>query len=90
MNLRTLLIAGVSVLFGLCASFMLVGSTAAQAPVAQGAQVVVGRYQMAPWFGPSGKEELFVLDTAMGECWQKTSRNSTWQSLMLPISPITK
>ncbi len=90
MNLRTFLIAGVSALLGLCASFVLVGSTAAQAPVAQNAQVVVGRYQMAPWFGPSGKEELFALDTATGECWQKTSRNPTWQPLMLPIVSQTK
>jgi hypothetical protein len=90
MSLRTFLIASVSALFGLCVAFMLVGSTAAQLPLAQAAPALVGRYQMAPWFGNTGTQELFVIDTATGECWQRTSGNPTWQSLLLPILPKTK
>lgn len=90
MNLRMFLVATVSALFGLCLAFMLVSSTAAQAPVVQAAPAVVGRYQMAPWFGDAGTQQLFVIDTTTGECWQKTTGNPTWQSLMLPILPKTK
>jgi hypothetical protein len=85
MNLRTVLIASISALFGMCLALMVVSSTAAQ--------ILPGRHEngigpLAPHWGryqiALSNNNVFLTDSATGECW--TPANGHWQRVAPPIS----
>jgi hypothetical protein len=90
MNLRTLVIGGISAPLGLCLALAFVRSTAAQGtqPNAEVERIVtpaetlslpiVGRYQISA-AGPF----LYMVDTTTGECW-KSIGNGPWQFGIAP------
>jgi hypothetical protein len=76
MNLRTLLIAGVSALVGLSVAMVTVGATKPDTPSEAGntwtTPQMIGRYQMVPVTGA----HVHVCDTTTGEIW--TNNDGVW------------
>jgi hypothetical protein len=85
MNLRTFLIAGASVVFGICLALVVINTVSAQAaPEVAGEAGLVGRYKLEDMHG------LYLYDTTTGDCWWRDQESEVWRSLGNPRDPAAK
>jgi len=85
MDLRKFALAVISLSLGLVLVLAIVDRSSAQTPAAATNMPTVGRYQMAPWMSPTAPSNLYMIDTATGECWEKSSKNAVWMKFAPPI-----